>query len=602
MAGEKKPRYTEYIRELEKDREDIKLELNEHVFINYMRFIEIFKEFREVQSVSLDCYDPCFTSIKASLKDLLSTVSVKKVGSTISTQKNTAEWWQELPDELDTLLADEKYEECIGIIEDTKSIDVKSDCINYKLDFDVHVLKVIEIISKELQKAQVVVPEIYIGYLKRLDAMASAEDAYFIGKSQQIKLYMRRMTITESPVEGIPKQCQVFVSLLRNTATESLKLGLSIPKLYSWMLEELKSIAWEIGESLHIIEKIEELAKVLQQILKSFDALEQIGMCITQEFEYSFIPFIQKRIQDIYWKEESKVEIDIASELWKPQVVQFEGSSSVLRMTGSSWNLYQQLIRILEDCVLFNDEHMKCFATLAPIFLKTMQALFVTYVNSDKFDDRKDSKTVQMIVCNLWNLASIVPVLCKKVVERLKVPSMEIPDFLLLETEAKVRGDDILHVFALNKWAEEVPVYITSLQAIPKLMTIDEILKVYNMKHCQFFKEGFSAISSSTDRNSHRIHKYGKTLIEAYVRVLDDLFQQVGGHYHINEISVPGFQQLITDLSVLYILMGSFEVTTSLPQFIEKIVKVYTEKKKIESMLVHLKIEVYQDLYNKLLA
>jgi hypothetical protein len=130
------------------------------------------------------------------------------------------------------LLADEKFEECIGIIEEAKSLQIDSESVKFKLDFDVHVLKVIEIIAKELQKPQIFVPEIYIGYLKRLDAMAAAEDAYFLGKSQQIKLYMRRLSISETPIEGIPKQCQIYVSILRNTAEESLKLGLSTAKLF----------------------------------------------------------------------------------------------------------------------------------------------------------------------------------------------------------------------------------------------------------------------------------------------------------------------------------------------------------------------------------
>ena len=600
MEGDKRPRYTEVIKELEESHKHIQLELNEHVYSNYMRFIEIFQEFKEVQSVSLDCYDPCFTSINSSLKDLLSSVSVKRFNSEISMPKETAEWWQELPDELDMLIADEKYEECIEIIEEAKTIEAKPDCVKYKLDFDVHVLKIIEWVAKELQKTQVVSPEIYIGYLKRLDAIESAEDAYFIGKSQQLKLYMRRMTITEDPLEGIPKQCQVFVSLLRNTAAESLTLGLSSAKLYTWIIDEVQSIAWDIGESLHIVEKIEDFAQILQHLLKSFDALEQIGISVSERFQYSFIPFVQKRIQDFYLKEEGKVELDIASELWKPQVVQFEGSSTVLRLTTSCLNLYQQILKILEDCYLFYNEHLKFFATLAPIFLKTMQALLFTYINSDKLDDRKDYKVVQVITCNLWNLSTLVPVICKKIVERLHVPSMEIPDMLVIEADAKVRGDDILHAFALNKWTEEIPAYLTTLQAIQKLLTTDQIQSVFNMKHCQFVKEGLLAIASSTDRNNHRIHKYGKTIVEAYIQIADELFQQAGGHYQLHEISIPAFQQLVTDLSVFSILMESLEVTTEIPQFIDKIVSAYTQRKNVEEILIKLKKEVYSDLLLKL--
>ena len=91
MENKKKPRYTVRIKELEEDRDHIKSELNEHIFSNYMRFIDIFKEFKEVQSVSLDCYNPCFDNIKCSLKELISTISVKKISGSTSIQQGSSE-------------------------------------------------------------------------------------------------------------------------------------------------------------------------------------------------------------------------------------------------------------------------------------------------------------------------------------------------------------------------------------------------------------------------------------------------------------------------------------------------------------------------------
>jgi hypothetical protein len=186
-------------------------------------------------------------------------------------------------------------------------------------------------------------------------------------------------------------------------------------------------------------------------MLKSFDALEQIGMSISIIFQYQIIPFIQKRIQELYVKEEGKVESEIASELWKPQVFQVEKSNIVLRLSSSCWGLYQQILSILKDCCLFYGEHLKCFATLTPIFLKTMFVLLEKYINSDKLDDRKNHKIVQVITCNLWNLSFLVPGLCEKIVVELRMPTMELPDFMSIENEAAVRADDILHAFALKK-------------------------------------------------------------------------------------------------------------------------------------------------------
>lgn len=596
---ERTPRYTETIKNLENSRANIRLELQEHVYSHYMRFIDIFKEFKEVQSVSIECYDPCFNTIKSSLKDILSTVHVKKMASSSSITKGTAEWWQELPDELDMLLADEKYEECIGIIEEAKNLSTTSDTVHFKLEFDVHVLKVIETIAKELQKSQVVVPEIYIGYLIRLDALPAAEDAYFIGKSQQLKLYMRRITITETPIEGIPKQCQVFVSLLRSTANESMKIGLSTAKLYDWITKEVKEIAWEIGETLHIVEKIDELSTIFKEVLKSFDALEQLGLSLSITFQYSFIPFVQKRIQELYVKEEGKVEVDIAGELWKPQVIQVEGSRVVLRLSSSCWGLYQQISRILQDCALFYDEHLKCFAALVPLFLKTMNALLEKYLTSDKFDDRKDPKIVMVIVGNFWNLGGLMPVLCKSICDKLRIPNLELPDIMTIETDALIRGDDILHSFAQAKWTDEMPSYLNSLHNISKLQSPDDVKSVLNLKHCNFIKEGIETVASTTDRNPKRIEKYCTIIVDAYIHIINDLLHLIGGNFEFSEFALPAFQQLITDLSTLDLLCMNYNVDAGIQKLIKKILHSYVKKKNTEEMLLKYKDEDYKKIYSR---
>lgn len=600
MDSPKKPRYTECIKELEQTRENLRLEMQEHVFSHYTKFIDIFKEFRQIQSVSINCYDSCFESIKSSLKDILAPTAIPKSKTLHSVEKGSSEWWLELPDEIDMLLADEKYEETIGIIEEINLLPMNPETIRHKLDFDVHVLKVIECIARELQKPQVVVPEVYINYLTRLNAFASAEDAYFLGKSQQLKLYLRRLTISETPVEGIPKQCSIFVSLLRSAASESIKLKLTISKLYTWITGEVKSIAWEIGETLSVIEKIEDLAVIYSQILKSFDALESLGLGVSLTFQYVFLPFVQKKIQDLYVKEEGKVEFDIAGELWKPQVIQVEGSNSVLRMSSSCISVFNQTLKILNETCLFQGIHKKSFAVLVPIFLKTMRAIIEKFIESDKFDDRKDPKIVQVIVCNLWNLSSLIPSICTKISDKIKTPGMDFPDMHTIEIDAQLRGDEILQAFALIKWTEDIPSYLTSLYTIPKLQNESELVSVYNTKHIVFVKEGIEAVSSSTDRNKKRIEKYCKVMVESYVQVLDEMLHLPGGNNEIGEMTLPGFQQFVADLGVLNALCGLHTQVLSLSNFIEKIVKEFAGKKKVDAILLRFQDAVYKNLLSRL--
>ena len=178
---------------------------------------------------------------------------------------------------------------------------------------------------------------------------------------------------------------------------------------------------------------------------------------------------------------------------------------------------------------------------------------------------------------------------------------MELPDIMIIETEATVKGDDILNAYALTKWAEEIPVYLTLLQAIPAVQEADQLKSIFNMKHCTFIKEGAFTISSSTDRNKIRIEKYGKIVTEAYIQVTDELLHQIGGHYELTEINIPAFQQLTTDLSILNLILKSLEIETGLEVFKEKIIQSYKKRKAVDNAIaLQFSEEVYKNLFNNL--
>ncbi|CAG9324211.1 unnamed protein product [Blepharisma stoltei] len=595
-------RYTEYIRELETDLEKLDQDMKEQVYGNYSTFIDTFNELNNLQSLSVSCYSPTLDTINSALVELLKPAQIEKISTNGSIVKGSIEWWQELPDEIDTLLNDEKYEECINLIEEAGKVKVTPESISLKHEFNLFVLRVIETIAKELQKVQNTTPSLYIGYLKRLDALPAAEDAYFLGKAYQLKQYITRLAAADNPLDGLSKQGQIFVSILRATIKESQDLGLSSSKLYAWMCDQINEIAWDIGEQFYLIENIQDLANILQSILKSCDSLDQTGLHMSPQIQKALLPATQKRIQEIYANEELRIETEVNNELWKPKIIQAEQDQNIgiFRLTSSCLALYQEINKIIQEAALFLDEHLMWSSSLCPVFVKTISFLFEKYVGNEKFDDKKDFKIVQVIACNLWNIASLIPSLARKMAIALKVPKLELNEILVIEGIANSRALDVLMSYSASKWINEIPNYLTTLQSIAKLQTSDELKQAYNVKHLQAIKEGVESVASATDRNSARMKQFIEAVASTYVKALEDLLNQNGGNFEIQEIVPGGFQQLIADLHMINIIAKNYEGVTNIREVAKGLVTKYSGIKHYDEDMLMFPEEAYEAMFKVL--
>lgn len=595
-------RYTEYIRELETDLEKLDQDMKEQVFSNYTTFIETFNELKNLQSLSVQCYEPTLETIKGALKQLLEPVKAENVSISRSIAKGSIEWWQELPDEIETLLSDEKYEECISMINEVSALKIQPECISLKLEFDVYVLRVIETIAKELQKIQISNPAIYVNYLQKLDSLPAAEDAYFLGKSYQLKHYMNRLSVTDSPLDGISKQGQIFVSILRSTVKESQDLGLSSSKLYTWLCDMVNEIAWDIGEQFYLIEKISDLAATIQSILKSCDSLDQTGIHMSPILQKSMLSFASKRIQEIYSNEESRIDQEVSNELWKPQIVQAEQGEGIciFRLTSSCLGLYHVLNKIIQESSYFLDDHLLWSSSLCPVFVKIISYLLEKYVASEKFEDKRDFKIVQVICSNLWNIASLIPSLAKKMAQALKVPKLELNEVLVVEGLANNRAFDLLTSFSVSKWNADLPNYLTTLQSISKLHTQDELINAYNLKHLQAIKEGVESVASATDRNSLRMKQFIEVIVKSYIKVLEDLLNQRAGNFELQEIVPGGFQQLVADLHMLFHMANNYAGEVDIRAIAQMLVEKYSKIKHLDEDMLLFNEDIYESLYKTL--
>ena len=89
-------------------------------------------------------------------------------------------------------------------------------------------------------------------------------------------------------------------------------------------------------------------------------------------------------------------------------------------------------------------------------------------------------------------------------------------------------------------------------------------------------------------------------MVEAYLQVAEDLLFQTGGHYELNEITPPAFQQFITDLMILDLVASSYKVDTGLSAFVLKIVNTYSLKKKLDPIIFKFSDQFYLSLLKTL--
>ena len=579
-------RYTEYIKQLEGNLEKLDLEMKEHVYTNYQTLIETFKELRNMQLVNLNYYDECFESLKGSVQEILKPVVLKTPNISSKVEKWSKEWWQELPDELDSLLAEEKYEELISVIEEAKVAPTTEESINCKLEFDVHVLKVIEQIAKELQKPQTIAPGIYIYYLRRLDSAPAAEDAYFLGKSQQLKVFIRRVGLEEDPIEGIEKQAQVFFSIIRKTAQESQELRLSSSRLYMWMLEEMKTIANELGEELYLIGDVKLLTDTLKVIIKNCEALEKSGIFLELELHRGLVPFLQKRIQELYLKDEEKLEKELASEIWKPQIIKVEHESgvSIFRLTGSANTLHCQVQAVIEQACLFLEFTPIWSASIVPTFIKIIQLFTEKYIRSEKHEYQKDQTTLQSVTCNLWNIANFTGIINSKIRKKLNLPALDLHELDLLKPSAESRASDLVTGFAYKNWELLLPKYIESLE--PLNLLSKEFEKPYNLEHLVSVQEGMESVESGTDRNYFYSKKFGEDLLHAYLEVLSQT--------ELTQLKPGAVQQLVFDLYMVHFFAQKHNLELSVTPVIEEVLN----SQSLQRDLLVFDLEFYENAYN----
>lgn len=492
-------RYSEIIQELEEGKQRLALQMKEHVFANYTVFIETFRELRKLEDVTVD-FSSAIQSIDAAMNELLRPVDSAMKQRRTAKDAGTIQWWAELPDDIDMLLANSDYESCIQAILATKTMSTNPYTVKYKLDFDVYVLKVIESLGKLVQKNEDLPPDEYIEYLRRLGAVDTAEEAFFQRKSAKLQSLMKRLEAAGTPVERMTEQCQIFFGLLSETVSETKKLQLDSAKLYMWVQQEVSIMACGLGEDFYLLEDTPVVCKALALMLNSCKVLESQGLYLRWVFQRSLLPFLQQRIREIYSKFEYSILQEISGEYWKPQV--FQEQFNVYRVTSSVVFLYNTLLSIVGDVahvVSHGDFYVS--SGLAPLFSRICVCLIEKYVQCDSFENKIEEKNALCIVCNFWNLSNLVLTVAEKLKLALKTQGMELPELNIAQAVASARAKELLRKFSDQKQRELLAKHLDSLKTAPKLKSLDEFSGSFTLEQVAFIRETLKSVRGATDNS-----------------------------------------------------------------------------------------------------
>jgi hypothetical protein len=592
-----KESYTNYLKELEENRDRLTNELRQQIYDSYPSFLSTFKDLQSVTNMSLSFYNNSITQIEQALNHLLKPIPLESSQKALKIEVGNAEWWQEIYDTIDNLLVDGKIEECIHKILEVRNMKFDSSHQKSLFDFDIQVLKVVESIGKEIQKPQSSKARDYIEFLKLIGAEIAAEDAYFMGKTQQLHGYLSSIDFAD-PMAGLKESTQVFFTYIRRTASEMNEVMGSTTRFFIWTKQEIKNFLWEINEHLYNFDSMVELSKSLKEILNCCKSLETDGIYLSNILVRYLIPIVCKRIQEIYAISEFKLEQEVSSESWRGRVVNFEGGG-IFRFSKSCEAMIGILQTILKNASLIIDKRNPFWSSqIAPIFVKIASTIIRKYIESSSFYDREDLNSVLLCVGNLWGTSKILKPLSKQLATALQIPSAPLNEILDTRIPAKSNALQIYNKYLLSYFSLYHPKYFKNISELGQLRETSKITSLYNLEPLNMLSHSIEFLSSATDRDPEISYQICEVFCKVYYNKLEEKLSEVDTASSLTNLPPGAVQQLIADLYCLSISCESFGYRYSIIDLTEKLANEYSTARnmRVDLFLYH------RSFYEELLA
>lgn len=568
--------YTNYLKELEDNRDRLTNELRQQMYDSYPSFLSTFNNLKSVTNMSLSFYNSSISHLEESLRCLLEPISSESSSSALKLEVGNSEWWQEIYDTIDNLLVDGKIEDCIHKILEVRAMKFDSSHQKNLFDFDIQVLKVVENIGREIQKPQSSKAREYIEYLKLIGAEIAAEDAYFMGKTQQLHGYLSSIDFAD-PLAGLKESTQVFFTYIRRTASEMNEVMGSTTRFFIWTKHEIKNFLWEINEHLYNFDSLIELSASLKEILNCCKSLENDGIYLSNILVRYLIPIVYRRIQEIYAVSEFRLEQEVSSETWRGRVVNFEGGG-IFRLSKSCQAMLEILQTILKNASLIIDKRNPSWSSqLAPLFVKIASTIIRKYIDCPNFYDREDLNSVLLSVGNLWAISKILKALSKQLAAALQIPSAPLNEILDIRLPAKSNSLQIYDKYLNSYFTAYLPIYFKNIIELSQLRETVKITSLYNLEAVNMLSHSIEFLSSATDRDPEISYQICEHYCNVFYKKLEDKLSEPDTSCTLLNLPPGAVQQMITDMMCLSILCESFGFRYNISEFSEKLCQEYSK-------------------------
>jgi hypothetical protein len=462
-------RYSLFINDLEHRREGLAEEIKQKVYDHYSLFIKTYQQLKNLKTHHLQ-YTAPIEACSTVLEELLTPPvlpSTKSIGQ-------DSEKWAERADLIDSAAHKGDFEACINALSDSKEIS------QARLQYDLQVLKLTEMLTRELQKPTIREPKKYLNWLVKLEAESTGIEAYLVGRGHYLRQHFKKSESGVPAVQRLSNIANMFFSVMRASA-EELRVYQAGSRLHLWVQEQLNELVWVLNDLAYLLESMDELVTLVAEIFKACRTLDDIGLSVKTQLQACLFPMVQIKLQELFAQKEMDIDRVVRNDLFNCTVIQVKLSKGpvLVRLTSSC----SKVIELLQTLSTATQAAVKLWTTalhgevwtwlslLTPVITQMLSLLALRFVRAPFFDQQKSFNAQLQVLTNCWNLAEFVSSLQQELASALILPPDRLTSLTAAQNECLDKMDERAKLFFKDKFQREVRLYTEQILPLEPLIT-----------------------------------------------------------------------------------------------------------------------------------
>ncbi|ORX77307.1 hypothetical protein BCR32DRAFT_270729 [Anaeromyces robustus] len=353
-----------------------------------------------------------FTSQKTTFKDDLDPTDIN--------------WLNELPDELDVLIAQRDFDKAVVLIEKAKSVLSMEDnqkIRSYRKTLDGKISSLVTSICNELSDPLLIKSQVRnnINRLLKLDKAEKAQEIFLSSRSELISHRIRQLVFNGETNQYIKELATIDFTLIKNTC-EWYNDSFKDPKMSSyfiiWVIKEIdKYISIFRNQVLKSKSNFSVARECIETTNEQIKMLKSVGLDMNQYI-------LDKLRKDIILSINHYCEIEknnIYLALSKDNLVVNESTKNMKKIDDKSVTLTSSLITF-EEIIMKFETNTKCLMniTFYEDVIKCFTLLILEYINSLNNILMKNKLTNNQNLAVLQNCVYVIKYILPSLIERLK--------------------------------------------------------------------------------------------------------------------------------------------------------------------------------------